>query len=174
MEPRRKVPIHLVVILAVAVLLGLAVAIHSNAPPQPASVPVGPGPEDRTIVAGLRVDLVTLGMPARAVEKRWGQATMRPTESSLIYRFDSLGVTLGVRDDKVESILVKNPALRTRGGVGVGSDVDQVIREFGTRYEFEGDPKSAYKLQYWDKGIHFTVEKDNVASILITQPVLGP
>jgi hypothetical protein len=151
------------------------VAYHTTRP-EPVASPAEarPGPNDMGIVPGHRVDVVTLGLDVGEVERRWGKALIRPTEGGLVYQFDQLGVSLMATEGRVNSILVKNPAFRTRGGSAVQGDVDTAIREFGKAFEFEQKPTTPGRIQYWDKGIHFTVEKTVITSIQVSEPVLAP
>ncbi len=175
--PPRRAAWHLVLILLLTMGLGAMVAYHTAQPgePPPAN-PVAearPGPHDLMIVPGQRVDVVTLGLNVEEVEKRWGKALIRPTEDGQVYQFDQMAVTLLVREDRVESILVKNEAFRTRGGAVVHGDIDLVMRELGKAYEYEKKADMAYGVRYWDKGIHFVVEKTVITSIQVSEPVFG-
>lgn len=175
-ERPRRAAWPLLLILAVAMALGAVVAYHATRPeaqPSPVAVVARPGPNDFMIVPGQRVDVVTLGLDVGEVEKRWGKALIRPTPDGLVYQFDQMAVTLMVREDRVMSILVKNSLFRTRGGASVNGDVDVVVRELGKTFEYEKKDEAVYGVRYWDKGIHFAVEKTVITSIQVTEPVFG-
>ncbi|MCE7874278.1 hypothetical protein DYH09_28440 [bacterium CPR1] len=173
--PPRRAAWPLVLTLLVTLALGAVVAYHTTRP-EPVASPAEarPGPNDMEIVPGHRVDVVTLGLDVVEVERRWGKALIRPAEGGLVYQFDQLGVSMMTSEGRVSSILVKNPAFRTRGGSAVQGDVDTVIREFGKAFELEQKPGNPDRVQYWDKGIHFTVEKTVISSIQVSEPVLAP
>lgn len=175
-EKPRKAAWPLVLVLLLTMILGTLVAVHTSHPDESPATPVEarPGPNDLTIVPGQRVDVVTLGLKVDEIERLWGKALIRPTQDGLIYQFDQLSITLMVRDERVQAVLVKNPAFKTRGGACVGGDVDVVMRELGKSFEYDKKHETAYGVHYWDKGIHFSVEKTVITSIQVSEPVFGP
>ncbi len=138
----------------------------SQVPPQ------NPGSSDNFIVPGHRVDFITLGLSITVVEKTLGHGVIRPTPEAQLYLFQDYGLSMSVVEDRVDSIYVKSPHFKTRQGTGVGSDVSEVIRQFGDDYVMDGDEKD-YELHYWSEGIHFRVSEDKVTAIQITQTVDG-
>ena len=125
------------------------------------------GPQDGAILPGLRIDFVSLGVPIKQVEHKLGSGKIKPTSQATLYHFGQIDLTCGVQEEKITSVLTRNPIFRTRTGVHVGSPVDEVVREYGDRYEYD-KLEDGYTLHYWRQGIHFTVRSERVHSILIT------
>lgn len=173
-EKPRRAAWPLVLILLLTMGLGAVVAYYTTRPETvPHTLVVRVGPQDLMIVPGQRVDIVTLGLEVGEVEKRWGKALIRPTQDGLVYQFDQMAVSLMVKEDRVQSVLVKNTAFRTRGGAAVGGDVDVVVRELGKSFEYDRQDPTHYGVRYWDKGIHFSVEKTVVTAIQVSEPLYG-
>lgn len=173
-EKPRRAAWPLVLVLLTTMVLGAVVAYYTTRPESvPHRVQVRVGPQDLMIIPGQRVDIVTLGLDVSEVEKRWGKALIRPTQEGLVYQFDQMAVSLMVKDDRVQSVLVKNTAFRTRGGATVGGDVDLVVRELGKAFEYDRQDPTHYGVRYWDKGIHFSVEKTVVTAIQVSEPIYG-
>ena len=160
----------------IASLLILCVAVSSEWMRQPElpgqTPPSRPGTSDNRIVGGHRVDFITLGLSITLVEKTLGKAVIRPAPEAQLYIFQDYGLSMSVVEDRVESIYVKSPHFTTRQGVGVNSDVSEVIRAFGDHYVMEGDEQE-YELHYWTEGIHFRVSKQTVTAVQVTQSIDG-
>ncbi len=157
-----------------AMLVGCLAAVgqfQADGPESPASG-APPARRDGRIVAGQRVDFITLDLPIARVEEVLGAGKVRPQEDSQLYLFDHVGVHLATRKGLVQSILVQVPDLRTAEGIAVGSDVDLVLRTFGERYEYEARSPEDYWLHYWPQGIHFSIQGTSVARIMVAHPVI--
>jgi hypothetical protein len=159
-----------------AMVVGLLAALGQYEAWRPPDVPepARPARQDGLILAGNRVDFITLNLPIEQVETVLGTGKIRPAKDSQLYIFDEAGLSVGVQQGLVQHILVKNPNLHTPDGLAVGSDVDRVVRSFGPDYEQEVRTPQDYSLHYWAKGIHFAVEGTRVVSILVAQPAHGP
>lgn len=171
----RRIPWHLVALLAAA--LGVAgffvYTENQESTGQPALAAGRAGPSDRRIVPGHRAGFITLGLPVDEVEQRLGPGQIRPAREGMVYVFPDQGLSCAASQGRVISVLVRNPELKTARGIGVGSDVDQVVRNHGGEGVYEYDERSPghYTLHYWAQGIHFTVEHTRVVGILIQEPV---
>ena len=132
--------------------------------------PREPGTSDNQIVPGHRVDFITLGLSVTLVEKTLGKGMIRPAPEAQLYLFQDYGLSMSVVDDRVDSIYVKSPHFKTRQGTGVGSDVSEVIRQFGDDYVMDG-PEDKYELHYWTEGIHFRVEGQKITAVQVTQTI---
>jgi hypothetical protein len=171
---KRRASPALLAILAACLVVAL-LAVLGNLPlTAPAPAPAAePGPHDGRLVPGQRVDFIRLDLPIEEVEKALGAGKIRPAEGgSLAYVYEQVGLTLGVQQGAVVSVMTVSPHFRTANGVGVGSDVDLVVRTFGQGYEYDKRSDEDYYLRYWASGIHFQVEKTRVVSITVTPPVL--
>lgn len=175
-------PLRLLLALSV-LLLALAATAELMRPGSPTEVtptPEGPGPLDELIVPGHRVSFIVLGLPIEDVEAKLGSGVIRPSQEALLYLFDKVGLSCGVQQGLVMSVRVLSPRFRTRGGVAVGADVDTVIRELGSTYEYSGAtpraeaPPENYVLHYWSQGIHVGIKHTAVDSLQITAPIEGP
>ncbi|MBT9587734.1 hypothetical protein IV102_30645 [bacterium] len=155
--------------------------------PQVATV----GPDDQLIAPGERVGFIRLGLHIAAVEERLGRGRAKPTQTAVLYRFDTAGLFCAVQRGQVSSVLVSNPIYKTHAGLSVGSDADLVVRELGDEYEYEPLEKNAppasptpgpglapngtgmvygYTLHYWREGIHVNLVHDKVETVLIMAP----
>lgn len=170
----RPIRVHLLLLLGAAMLVGcLAIVGEFQASRTPPPAPqVHPARGDGRVLAGQRVDFILLGLPIDQVEATLGTGKIRPEKDSILYLFDEAGVHVAARKGRVHSIQVLNPNLRTPDGLGVGVDVDRVVRRFGEGYEYEGRGATEYTLHYWSQGIHFRVKDARVASLLVSEPVL--
>ena len=146
----------------------------------PTLSPTGPGPQDEEIVPGLRIGFITLNLPIKEVEARLGNGRVEPTDKAVIYRFESAAIKCVVQDRRVMSILTLNPRFHTRTGIHLGSPVDDVIRTYGDKYEYDskeapqpsaspGKAQPPYVLHYWHQGVHFSVGEGSVRSIWVTE-----
>lgn len=172
-SPSQKPPLFLrLLLLASLVLLLLAVGSEVVRRPATTSLEAHVGASDMTIVGGQRVDFVTLGMPLTQAQERLGKGVARPTDKVVVHLFPDYGLSLGVTEGRVVSIYIQSPNFTTRAGLGVGSDVDQVIKTYGSRYEFEGTEQD-YTLHFWAQGIHFSVQNNKVTAIQVTEALEG-
>lgn len=173
-EAPRRIPLPLALLLTCALIVGaLAVVGQVEAGrPGPAPEAARPSRGDGRIIAGHRVDFLTLGLPVERVEAVLGRGKARPKKDSILYLFDEVGVHVAASKGLVQSVLVQNPNLTTPDGIGVGADVDRVLRTFGEDYEYENRGAEEYTLHYWPKGIHFSVKDTKVTRILVTEPVI--
>jgi hypothetical protein len=95
------------------------------------------GPNDNLILPGDRVGFITLGLPITEVEPKLGSGRIRPTQRAVLYLFSDVGITCGVEGGRVTFILVHAHGFVLRTGIGVGTDVEAVIRAFGDGYEYD-------------------------------------
>ena len=169
----RPIARPLILRMVAAMVLGCLAAIGEFQAWQHAPGPAQalPAARDGKIVAGQRVDFITLNLPMAEVEARLGAGKVRPQTAAQLYIYDQLGISVAAQEGLVQSILVQNPNMRTVQDLGVGSDVDRVVRAFGRNYEYEGRGSKAYSLHYWSQGIHFTVQSTRVVNILVSQPL---
>ncbi len=170
----RRVSRPLAALMLAAILLGFLAALGQCQADRSAPSPsqARPARRDGLIVAGQRVDFITLNLPIAQVEEVLGEGKVRPQAESQLYLFDEVGVQIATRSGLVESILVRAPELKTSEGVAVGSDVDGVLRSFGNRYEYEAQSEEEYWLHYWPQGIHFSIQGTRVTRIMVALPVL--
>lgn len=163
----------LALLLTAAMIVGaLAVFGELEAARAPSPQAARPARGDGRIIAGHRVDFITLGLAVDRVEASIGRGKVRPKQDSVLYLFDEVGVHVAAHKGLVQSVLVLNPNLTTPDGIGVGADVDRVLRTFGEHYEYESRGQEEYTLHYWPKGIHFFVKETTVHRILVTEPVI--
>jgi hypothetical protein len=129
--------LRLLFILSLLILLMSAwaetVRLNGMARTQPAGV----GADDHLVLPGERVGFITVNLPIDQVEARLGRGRIRPTEHAVLYFFANMGLTCGVENGRVTSILINTPAFLTRTGLCVGSDVEKVIRTYGDGYEYD-------------------------------------
>lgn len=173
-EPGRRIPLPLALLLTAAMIVG-ALAVFGEieaARRSPSPQAARPARGDSRIIPGHRVDFITLGLPVDRVEAAIGRGKVRPKQDSVLYLFDEVGVHVAAHKGLVQSVLVLNPNLTTPDGIGVGADVDRVLRTFGEHYEYESRGPEEYTLHYWPKGIHFFVKETTVNRILVTEPVI--
>jgi len=172
----RGVSRPLALLMLAAMVVGLLAAVGQYQAWQRPVVPepARPARRDGLIMAGQRVDFITLNLPVEQVEWMLGPGRIRPERTSQLYIFEKVGLSLSVQKGLVRSILVKTPDLRTADGLSVGSDVDRVVRLFGPDYDKETRTPQDYSLHYWARGIHFAVEGTRVVSILVAEPAHGP
>jgi len=182
---RASWPLRLLLALSILLLILAAtaeLARHGKGSTQ-TPTPEAAGPLDELIVPGHRVSFIVLGVPVQEVEARLGPGVIRPSQGALLYLFDKVGLACGVQQGQVVSVRILSPSFRTRGGVAVGADVDLVIRELGTSYEYAGEgpsptpgapPPENYVLHYWSQGIHVAIKHTHVESLQVTPPVEGP
>lgn len=124
---------------------------------------------DTLIIPGKRAGEISLGRPIDVVEKKWGEGKIVPKENFQIYSFPKKLFDLGVQKDVVIMILLRNPAYRTAEGIAVGTEVSRIIRVFGKDYEYERvkSKDTDYILNYWEKGIAFSIKRDYIKKIKI-------
>lgn len=175
-EPTSQVvPLGLRFVLFASLVL-LLLATLSETQRLPPSV--GPTPaltqnytNDHLIVPGARVGPVTLGLSTTKLEEVLGRATLRPQGEGTVYLYPDRGLVVYCQDDRVFSVTTRSPEYQTRAGVGVGSDVNDVLRGLSKDYEMEGSPTSRYVLHNWSQGWHIEVEKDRATYVQITQMI---
>jgi len=170
----RRVSRPLAILMVAAMLVGCLAALGQfqadrSESPEPGARPAR---RDGRIVAGQRVDFITLNLPIARVEEVLGAGKIRPQADSQLYLFEQVGVHVATRKGRVQSILVQVPDLQTAEGIAVGSDVDQVLRSYGERYEYEARGSEDYWLHYWPQGIHFSVQGTSVTQIMVAPPVM--
>lgn len=159
-----------VVLVASLLLLLLAVLTETNKLPA-STAPTPPPTEsftaDTVIVPGTRVGPITLGLSIQKMGQILGPGQMRPQAPGVVHLYPNAGFVVYTEGDRVVSVTVRSPAYKTRSGVGVGSDVDQVLRTLSHDYEMEGSGK-AYTLHNWSEGWHLAVKDNKVTYIQVT------
>lgn len=172
--PGPRVPLPLALLLTAAMIVG-ALAVFGEfeaARRAPSPQAARPARGDGRIMPGHRVDFITMGLPVERVEAALGRGKVRPKQDSVLYLFDEVGVHVAAHRGLVQSVLILNPNLTTADGIGVGADVDRVLRTFGEHYEYESRGPNEYTLHYWPQGIHFFVKETIVNRILVTEAVI--
>ncbi len=158
--------------ILVASLLLLLVATLSETSRLPPTV--GPTPaltqtytNDTLIVPGTRIGPATLGLSTTKLEQILGRATLRPQGEGMVYLYPDHGLVIYCQDDRIFSVTTRSPKYQTRSGVGVGSDVNDVLRSLSNGYEMEGS-SPRYVLHNWSEGWHIEVDQDKVTYVQIT------
>ena len=123
------------------------------------------------IIAGKQAAGIRLGDPFNRVKALYGEPDLLYSDSSS-FSFHAMRVS-GVIDgiNLVEHVFINKPnKSKTAGGVGIGSDREQVEKEFGPAEEIKEDEDRIVHW-YWKKGISFDYGKDSkVKSIHILKP----
>ncbi len=167
----RIVPIGIRIVLIASLLL-LLVATLTETGRLPESTSPTPTPTDRftldtLIVPGTRIGPVTLGLSTKQMTEIMGPAQLRPQAPGTVHLYPQAGMVVYSENDRVVAVTARSPAYKTRSGVGVGSDVDTVLKTLSGDYEMEGSGKN-YRLHNWSEGWHLEVVDDKVAYIQIT------
>ena len=129
--------------------------------------------EDSLIVPGTRIGPVTLGLAKEQFTSSLGLGKMRPHEDGVIHLYEDQGLAIYTQSERVVSVTVRSPNFRTRGGVGVGVDVNTVLQNLGKDYELVGDENN-YALHNWQQGWHVGIEDNTVVYFQITTMVDSP
>lgn len=161
--------LRLVLMASLALLLLATLAERHRLPTTTAPTPP---PTDNTamdtlIIPGTRIGPLTLGLSSQKMSGVLGQGQLRPQASGVVHLYPDLGMVVYTENDRVVSVTVRSPNFKTRSGVGVGSDVDEVLRTLSGDYEMEGSGKE-YKLHNWSEGWHLEVQDDKVTYVQIT------
>lgn len=127
------------------------------------------------ITPGQGVGNVSLGANINTIEKLWGQAaTILPSEQTTAYSYLQYGIVFMVTNNVVTGITITkerylNTIYKTDKGISVGSNADNVIRNYGNNYKYEtSDSKGIqYQLYYLKKGIGFAIDDNNNVSVII-------
>lgn len=170
-SPSQGVTIGLRVVLIASLLLLLIATLTETSKLPESTNPTPPPTEsftvDSLIVPGTRIGPVALGLSTQKMAEILGPSQMRPQGQGTVHLFPSTGMVVYSENNRVISVSVRSPAFKTRSGVGVGSDVDDVLRTLSGDYEMEGSGKE-YKLHNWSEGWHLEVKGDKVTYIQIT------
>lgn len=169
--PEQQIPIglRLILIASLGLLLLATLAELQEAPTSPTELP--PVTEsstlDHLIIPGTRVGPLTLGLPVGQANEILGQAQLRPRENGIVHLYEEYGLVVFSEEDRVVSVTVRSPAFKTRAGVGVESDVDEVLSTLGRDYEMAGSPPE-YVLHNFGEGWHVGVKNHKVTYFQIT------
>jgi hypothetical protein len=170
-SPRQSVPIGLRLILVASLLLLLLATLSETNKLPASSAPTPPPTEssamDTLIIPGTRIGPITLGLSTKKMGEIMGQAQLRPQAPGVVHLYPNAGMVVYSEGGRVVSVTVRSPAYKTRSGVGVGSDVDEVLKTLSGDYEMEGSGRE-YKLHNWSEGWHLEVKDDKVTYIQIT------
>ncbi len=123
------------------------------------------------IVAGEQAAGIRLGDPFEKVKALYGEPDPFHGDISF-FSYHSMRVSGSIDGiNLVESLFVGKPnKSKTAGGVGIGSDREQVEKEFGPAEEIKEDEDRIVHW-YWKKGISFDYGEDSkVKSIHILKP----
>ena len=123
------------------------------------------------IVAGEKAAGIRLGDPFDKVKALYGEPDDDYVDSRF-FTYQSMGVSGGVDGiDLVEGLWIGKPnKSKTAGGVGPGSEREQVEKEFGPAEEIKED-EDGIAHWYWKKGILFDYDEDSrVESIHVFKP----
>ena len=123
------------------------------------------------IVPGAQAAGIRLGDPFDKVKALYGEPHQDIDDSSH-FSYHSMRVSGSVDGiDLVESLHVRKPnKSKTAGGVGPGSDREQVEKEFGPAEEIQEDEDGTAHW-YWRKGITFHYDKESrVERIYVFKP----
>lgn len=191
--PSDKISLLLAVMLAVSMLLGTSASMvlwSSYWETQTVHPAINPGPFDNRIIPGFRAGFITIGMNSAFLEPNLGTCAMRPQKDGLICIFQDRLINVSVTNNRVASVFTTNPhfviTLQNDANqdqtdyIHVGSDIDLVLRTFGSNYDSSQsssvDNKDVnnekYVLHYWAQGIHFGAYKHKVTYIMITESIL--
>lgn len=122
---------------------------------------------DTLIVPGIRIGPVTLGLSPEKLSKSLGKGKLRPHENGVMHLYEDHGIVLYSENDKVMSVTARSPVFKTRSGVGVDSDVDQLLKALGADNEMVGEGES-YVLHNWGRGWHAGIENHKVVYFQVT------
>lgn len=191
--PSDKISLLLAVMLAVSMLLGTSASMvlwSSYWETQTVHPAINPGPFDNRIIPGFRAGFITIGMNSAFLEPNLGTCTMRPQKDGLICLFQDRMLNVSVTNNRVSSVFITNPNFVIQlqndanqdqtSFIHVGSDIDLVLRTFGSNYDSSQSSSVAdkdvhnekYVLHYWAQGIHFGAFKHKVTYIMITESIL--
>lgn|GEM_PF-1463060 len=162
----KRIPLFITVLI----VLLLCTLTPPPAAQSPASAPVKEiKGDDHLLVPGKRVGVIELGADIKTVESRIGNGEIAPRKDFQIYHFVQYSIDVSVQKDTIIMILVTNRKYRTQEGFCVGGSISPVIRQYGKDYEYE-DIKGSngeYLIQYWEKGISFSVKRERITRIKI-------
>lgn len=157
-------------LITILILFLFCAAILPLAAQNPAAAPVKEiKGDDHLIVPGKRVGVIELGADINTVESKIGNGEIAPRKDFQIYHFTQYSIDVSVQKDTIIMILVTNRKYKTPEGFYVGGSISPVIRHYGKDYEYE-DIKGSngeYLIQYWEKGISFSVKHERITRIKI-------
>jgi len=162
----------LIASLILFLLATLGEVYNSPADPDIEPAPTEISADDNLIVPGVRVGPITLGLKTDVLSDIFGKPKLRPHKGGIMHLFEERGLVVYAEQDRVMSVTVRTPEFQTRGGVAVGSDVDEVLNNLGKQYEMEGEG-TEYILHNWSQGWHTGVKEHKVTFIQVT-PTLEP
>ncbi|MBQ7503392.1 hypothetical protein IJT93_11920 [bacterium] len=188
-----KISLLLAIMLAAAMLLGTSTSMilwSTYWESQTVHPAINPGPFDNRIIPGFRAGFITIGMNSAFLEPNLGTCTMRPQKDGLICLFQDRMLNVSVTNNRVSSVFITNPGFVIQlqndanqdqtSFIHVGSDIDLVLRTFGSNYDSSQSSSVAdkdvnnekYVLHYWAQGIHFGAYQHKVTHIMITESIL--
>lgn len=116
---------------------------------------------------------MTLGLSTQNLTKVLGNGQLRPHQEGLVHLYEEFALVIYSEKGRVVSVTTRSPAFQTKMGVGVGSDVDLVLKSLGQDYEMIGEGES-YVLHNWNRGWHVGIEKEKVVYFQVTQELTTP
>jgi len=154
-----------ITILIIALTLFCPCPLPAGSPPGEKLIPGN----DYVILPGKRAGTIELGDSIDRVEARIGRGIIAPRKDFQIYSFPRYLMDLCVQKDQIVMILLVNPRYRTREGISVGESSSSIIRAFGKQYEYEEmtGADHEYIIQYWEKGISFSIRKERIVKIKV-------
>jgi len=162
--------------LLIAALIMWSIVIF----PLSAQTPSGPSVkeikgDDHIMMPGKRVGVIELGANINNVENVIGKGEIAPRKDFQIYHFMQYSIDVSVQKDTIIMILVTSRKYRTPEGFCVGGSISPVIRSYGKEYEYEDikGTNGEYLIQYWEKGIAFSVKQERITRIKIFNSRIG-
>ncbi len=175
-QSQQKPPVSLAVrfILIASLVLFLLATVSEvyRSPPTPEMEPIQTesSAKDTLIVPGVRVGALTLGLSTGQLNELLGKGILRPHDNGLMHLYEELGIVIYSEKDKIVSVTVRSPLFKTRGGVGAGSDVSDVLQQMGSESE-KVTTADGYILHNWKRGWHAGVRNEKVEFFQITLPL---
>lgn len=123
--------------------------------------------QDTLIVPGTRIGPVTLGLSSKHLTEVLGSGQLRPHQKGIVHLYEEFALAVYTENNRVVSVTTRSPVFKTKTGVGVGSDIDLVLKSLGRDYEMSGEGES-YVLHNWNRGWHVGVEKEKVTYFQVT------
>lgn len=173
-KERQTISIAVRFILIASLLLFLLATASEvyRSPDSPATEPssTDKSAKDTLIVPGVRIGAMTLGLSTGQLNELLGQGKLRPHEAGVMHLYEDLGIVIYAEKEKIMSITVRTPLFRTRGDVGVGSDVSDVLEHLHQDSERSGT-EAEYTLHNWHRGWHAGIKNDKVVFFQVTVPI---
>ena len=171
-RPTVGIAVRFILIASLVLFLLATVSEVYRSPPTPAMEPVRTlsSAKDTLIVPGVRVGALTLGLSTSQLKDLLGKGILRPHDKGLMHLYEELGIVIYSEKEKIVSVTVRSPLFKTRGGVGAGSDVSDVLQQMGSDSE-KVATSDGYILHNWKRGWHAGVRDEKVEFFQVTMPL---